>query len=197
VIIGPLKKRWIIYNKTNGFPTALQAWIRGIWSKGQNMKLISLQIQGAKESNNELDDFNKLGPRLSNKSNSNWNSNLQIRNKGNSVRVIVEQKGLSSFKKSITLRYDDSNVIQLSAVPSIESHPSIRSTKVSNASILMAIEKSGQLITSEDDLLSFLSYTRFSTFGFFGIGNETYLIMLTPEEYSLGRSYSCQLFRTY
>lgn len=191
------KMDYIRYNKTNGFPTALQAWIRGIWSKGQNMKLISLQIQGAKESNNESADLNNLGPGLSNKSNSNWNRNLQIRNKGNSVRVIVERKGLSPFKKSITLHYDDSNVIQLSAVPSIESHPSIRSTKVSTASILMAIEKSGQSITSEDDLLSFLSYTRFSTFGFFGIGNKTYLIMLIPEEYSLSSSYSCQLFSTY
>jgi hypothetical protein len=108
----------------------------------------------------------------------------------------VEQKGLSSLKKSITLPYDDSTMIQLSAVLSIENHPSIRSTKVSNASILMAIEKSEQLLTSEDDLLSFLSYTRFKTFGFFGIGNESYLVMLIPEEYSLSRSYNCQLFST-
>lgn len=184
---------YIRYNKINGFPTALQTWIRKIWSKGQNMKLISLQIHGAKRSNSEPDDFDQAGHGLNN-SNSNSNSSPQIGNKGNTVRITVEQKGLSSLKESIILPYDDSNVIQMSAAVSLEIHPSIRSTKVSNASILMAIKKSEQLLTSEDDLLSFLSYSRFKTFGFFGIANESYLVMLIPEEYALSRTYSCHLF---
>jgi hypothetical protein len=186
---------YIRYNKINGFPTALHSWIRGIWSKEQNMKLISLQIHGAKGSNSKPDDFNQPGPRLSNSSGS-INSNPQIEKKGYKLRVIVEQKGLSSLKKSITLPYNDSKVIQLSAAPSIENHRPNRSAKVPNASILMAIENSEQLITSEDDLLSFLGYVKFKTFSFFGIGNESYLVMLIPEEYTLRRSYNCQLFST-
>ena len=81
------------------------------------------------------------------------------------------------------------------AVLSISSHPSIPS-RVSNASILKAIQTSEQLITSEDELLSYLSYTKSKTFGFFSIENESHLVMLVPEEYSLSRSYSYQLIGT-
>ena len=96
------------------------------------------------------------------------------------------------IKKSMILYYDSSNMIQLSEVVTIEERSSMRPTKISNAAILMAIEKSEQLITSEDDLLSFLTYTKISTFGFFKRGNESYLMMLVPEDYSLGRRYSCE-----
>jgi hypothetical protein len=36
---------YLNYNEINSFPTALQTWIRKIWSNGKNMKLISLQIE--------------------------------------------------------------------------------------------------------------------------------------------------------
>lgn len=177
------RTEYLNYNKINGFPTALRNWIRNIWSN-KNLKLISLQIQGTKGPTSEPNDFNQASPLLS-------NNNSQ--NKGKRVKVIEEKYGLSSPKRSMTLYYGDSNVIQLSDVLSVGNHPSIRSTKVSNASILKAIEKSEQLITSEDHVLSFLSYAKFETFGFFGVRNETYLVMLIPEEYSLGKSYSCEL----
>jgi hypothetical protein len=111
------------------------------------------------------------------------------------LKVTVERNSLSAVKKSIILDYDESNMIQLAAVLSISSYPSTRS-RVSNASILKAIETSEQLITSEDELFSYLSYTKFKTFGFFSIENESYLVMLIPEEYSLSRSYSYQLINT-
>jgi hypothetical protein len=61
---------------------------------------------------------------------------------------------------------------------------------------LKAIEASEQSIAMEDELLSYLSYTKFKTFGFFSLENESYLVMLVPEEYSLSRSYSYQLIGT-
>lgn len=181
---------YIGYNKENGFPTALQTWTKTIWSKGQNMKLISLQIHGTKGSCSEADALNEASPRLSNSSNANGNC---IGDKRNTIRIVVEQSDLRSPKRSITLSYDDSEVIQMNRVLSIGNHPSIRSMKISNAPILMAIEKSELLITAEEDLLSFLSFTRFKTFGFFGIENESYLVMLIPDVHSLNRSYTCQL----
>ena len=60
------------------------------------------------------------------------------------------------IKKSMILYYDSSNMIQLSEVVTIEERSSLRPTKISNAAILMAIEKSEQLITSEDDFFSHL-----------------------------------------
>lgn len=181
----------IRYNETNGFPRVLLTWIRRIWSNGQNMKLISLRIHRPIDSTSELDDFHNhhADHRFSNGSN---NSNLQFGNNKGSIKVIVEQEGSTGLKKSITLYYDSSYIIPLSGVVTIEERPAIRPTKISNAPILMAIEKSQQLITSEDDLLSFLSYIKFRSFGFFKLGDESYLVMLIPEEYSLGRSYSCQ-----
>ena len=158
------------------------------------MKLRSLQIQGSVGSSYEQDRLNET--RYS--ANHDYNDNVgnpQFSNRKNMLKVTVEQNGLSTVKKSIILDYDDSNMTQMASVLSISSHPSIRSS-VSNASILRAIETSEQLITSEDELLSFLSYTRFKTFGFFSIKNESYLVMLIPEEYSLSRSYSCQLIST-
>lgn len=82
------------------------------------------------------------------------------------------------------------------AVCSSEYHPSIRSPRVSNIPILKAIEKSEELIVSEDDLLSFLSHTKFSTFGVFKPGEKCYLVMLIPKKYASNMSYSCQLFCT-
>src|SRR5919106_1479104 len=111
---------------------------------------------------------------------------------GQNMKVIVEQEGSTCLKKSVTLYYDSSYMILLSSVVTTGERPPIRPTKISNAPILMAIEKSQQLITSEVDLLSFLSYTKFRSFGFFKLGDESYLVMLIPEEYSLGRRYSCQ-----
>jgi hypothetical protein len=182
------------YNEINGFPTALQTWVRKIWSNGKKMKLRSLQIQGSIGSSCEQD----LLKETTHNANDDLNNNVrnpQFSNRKNMLKVTVEQDGLSAVKKSIILDYDESNMIQLVAVLSISSHPSIRSG-VSNASILKAIEASEQLIESEGELLSYLSYTKFKTFGFFSIENESYLVMLVPEEYSLSRSYSCQLIGT-
>ena len=185
---------YLNYNEINGFPTVLQTWVRKMWYNGKKMKLRSLQIQGLVGSSYEQDRLNET--RYS--ANHDYNDNVgnpQFSNRKNMLKVTVEQNGLSTVKKSIILDYDDSNMTQMASVLSISSHPSIRSS-VSNASILRAIETSEQLITSEDELLSFLSYTRFKTFGFFSIKNESYLVMLIPEEYSLSRSYSCQLIST-
>jgi hypothetical protein len=181
----------IRYTEANGFPRALLTWIRSIWSNGQKMKLISLRIHRPIGSNSEPDDFHNhhADHRFSNGNN---NSNLQFGNNKDSIKVIVEQEGSTCLKKSVTLYYDSSYMIPLSGVVTTEERPPIRPTKISNGPILMAIEKSEQLITSEDDLLSFLSYTKFKTFGFFKVGDESYLMMLVPEEYSVGRSYSCQ-----
>jgi hypothetical protein len=184
---------YLNYNKINGFPTVLQTWVRKIWSNGKKMKLKSLQIQGSVGSSCEQDRLKEI--RYS--ANYDYNDNIgnpQFSNRKNMLKVTVEQNGLSTVKKLIILDYDSSNMIQMDAVLSISNHPSIRSG-VSNASILKAIEASEQLITSEDELLSFLSYTKFKTFGFFSIENGSYLMMLIPEEYSLSRSYSCQLIR--
>jgi hypothetical protein len=185
---------YLNYNEINGFPTALQTWIRKIWSNGKKMKLRSLQIQGSIGSSCEQD----LLKETTHNANDDLNNNVrnpQFSNRKNMLKVTVEQDGLSAVKKSIILDYDESNMIQLVAVLSISSHSSIRSG-VSNASILKAIEASEQLIESEGELLSYLSYTKFKTFGFFSIENESYLVMLVPEEYSLSRSYSCQLIGT-
>jgi hypothetical protein len=183
--------KYLNYNEINGFPTALQTWIRKIWSNGKNMKLISLQIESpgssceqnrlkqTRDSTNDDHHFSSTGK-------------PEFSNRKNMLKVTVEQNGLSRVVKSIILDYDDSNMIQMAAVLSIGSHPSIRSS-VSNASILKAIEKSEQLITSEEELLSFLSYTKFKTFGFFVIEGQSYLVMLTPEEYSLSGSYQMSI----
>ena len=185
---------YLNYNETNGFPTVLQTGVRKIWSNGKKMKLRSLQIQGSVGSSWDLDRFKET--RYSTDYDHNDNvENPQFSNRKKMLEVTVEQNCLSAVKKSIILDYDDSNMIQLAAVLSISSHPSIRS-RVSNASILKAIEASEQLITSEDELMSYLSYTKFKTFGFFSIENESYLVMLVPEEYSLSRSYSYQLIST-
>jgi hypothetical protein len=185
---------YLNYNEINGFPTALQTWVRKIWSNGKKMKLRSLQIQGSVGSIREQDRLKETGYSANYAHNDKVES-PQFSNRKNILKVTVEQNGLSTVKKSIILEYDDSNMIQMAAVLSIGRHPSIRSS-VSNASILKAVEMSEQLITSEDELLSFLSYTRSKTFGFFSIENEFYLVMLIPEEYSLSRSYSCQSIST-
>ncbi len=181
---GSPQKRieYLNYNEVNGFPTVLQTWVRKIWSNGKKMKLRSLQIQGSTRYSADYDHNDNVG-------------NPQFSNRKKMLKVTVEQYSLSAVKKSIILDYDDSNMIQLAAVLSISSHPSFRS-RVSNASILKAIETSEQLITSEGELLSFLSYTKFKTFGFFSIENESFLVMLIPDEYSFSRSYSCQLIST-
>jgi hypothetical protein len=185
------KMQYIRHNEINGFPTVLHTWIKRIWSMGHIMKLISFQIHGVNRSKSEMDAFNLAGPKVSNSVSS--HSNPYVESNGKMVRVMVEQWDLTSLRKSITLPYDDFNLIHLSAILSVENHPSIRSKKVSNASILKAIERSEQLITSEEDLLSFLSYAKYNTFGFFHIGNESHLVMLIPEEYTSDRSYSCQV----
>jgi hypothetical protein len=143
-------------------------------------------------SSSELDDFHHNHHVDQRFGNGSKNDNLRFGNNEDSIKVIVEHEGLMCLKKSITLYYDTSYMISLNDVVTMKERASIRPTKISNASILMAIEKSEHLITSDDDLLSFLSYTKFSTFGLFKRGDESYLIMLVPEEYSLGRSFSCQ-----
>lgn len=120
-------------------------------------------------------------------------NNPQFENRGKSVRVMVEQEGLPTSKKTIILPYDESNTIQLSPVVSVKNHPSIRAIDISTGPILKAIENSEQLLASEDDLLSFLGYAKFKTIGFFSIKNDSYLVMLMPEEFALNRSYSCHL----
>lgn len=157
------------------------------------MKLKSFQIQGPVGSSCEPDRLKETRYSTNYDHNDNvGNPQSSNRNRKNMLKITVEQNGLSTVNKSIILDYDDSDVTQMAAVLSISSHPDIRSS-VSNALILKAIETSEQLITSEGELLSYLSYTRFKTFGFFSIKNEFYLVMLIPEEYSLSRSYSCQL----
>lgn len=185
---------YLTYNEISGFPTVLQTWVRKIWSNGKKLKLRSLQIQRSVGSSCEQD----LLKEITHDANDDLNKNVgnpQFSNRKHVLKVTVEQDGLTTVKKSIILDFNDSNMIRMAAVLSISSHPSIRSS-ISNASILRAIETSEQLITSEDELLSFLSYTRFKTFGFFSIENESYLVMLIPEEYSLSRRYSCQLINT-
>ena len=185
---------YIRYNEAHGFPTAVQTWIKNIWSFGQNMKLVSLEVNGANISKQEMHAFIWAGGRLS--SSTDRNNNLYISNKGNSARIVVECVGKSSVRKLISLPYDDSNVIHLNAVHTPKYHPSIWSTKVSNAPILKTIEKSEELIVSEDDLLSFFRYTKFSTFGAFELGEKSYIVMLVPEKYASNMSYSCHLFST-
>lgn len=185
---------YLNYNEINGFPTVLQKWVAKIWSNGKKMKLRSLQIQGPVGSSCQRDLLKETTHNTNNDLNNNV-GNPQFSNRKNMLKVTIEQDGLTTVKKSIILDFNDSDMIRMDAVLSISSHPSIRSS-VSNASILRAIETSEQLITSEDELLSFLSYTKFKTFGFFSIKNESYLVMLIPEEYSLSRNYSCQLIST-
>jgi len=124
------------------------------------------------------------------------NNNPDIGNKGNKRRIIIECAGKSLVRKFISLPYDDSSAIQLNAAHPSESHSSIKSTRVSSAPILRAIENSEELITSEDDLLSFLSHTKFSTFGIFKLGEKSHLVMLIPEKYTSNISYSCHLLST-
>lgn len=180
------------YNEVYGFPNVLLTWIRTIWSNRQNMKLISLRIHGPIGSISKHDHFQDHQHAGNGYGNDFRKSKLQVGNNNDSIKVIVEQGGPMCLKKSITLYYNSSYMIQLSGVLTIEEHPDIRTTKISNAPILMAIEKTQQLISSEIDLLSFLSYTKFSTFGFFKVRDESYLMMLVPEDYSLGRSYSSE-----
>jgi hypothetical protein len=188
------RTEYLNYNEINGFPTVLQTWVRKIWSNGKKMKLRSIHIRGSVGSSCEQDLLKETTHNANDDLNNNV-GNPQFSNRKNMLKVTVEQDGLSAVKKSIILEYDESNMIQLAAVLSISSHPSIRS-RVSNASILKAIEASEQSIAMEDELLSYLSYTKFKTFGFFSLENESYLVMLVPEEYSLSRSYSYQLIGT-
>jgi hypothetical protein len=157
------------------------------------MKLRSLQIQGPVGSSCETDRLTETRYSTNYDHNNNvGNPQFSNRNRKNMLKITVEQNGLSIVNKSVILDYDDSEMIPMAAVLSIGSHPDIRSS-VSNALILKAIETSEQLITSEGELLSYLCFTRFKTFGFFSLKNEPYLVMLIPEEYSLSRNYSCQL----
>lgn len=56
---------YIRYNEAHGFPTAVQTWIKNIWSFGQNMKLVSLEVNGANISKQEMHAFIWAGGRLS------------------------------------------------------------------------------------------------------------------------------------
>ncbi|HZD36562.1 MAG TPA: hypothetical protein VE130_15260 [Nitrososphaeraceae archaeon] len=83
-----------------------------------------LHVQDGKGPTSGLDDFNQVS-RIT----------IKFGNKGNRVKVTVEQTGLPTPKRSVILSYDGSNVIQLRPVMSIESHPSIRSTAISRHSV--------------------------------------------------------------
>lgn len=180
------------YNRVYGFPKALLTWIRTIWSNRQNMNLISLPIHRPISSISKHDHFQNHQHSDNGFGKDFKISRSQVGNNKDSIRVIVEQGDPMCLKKSITLYYNSSSMIQLSDVVTIEEHPDFRTTKISNAPVLMAIEKTQQLVSSEGDLLSFLSYTKISTFGFFKVRDESYLLMLVPEDYSLDRSYSSE-----
>jgi len=44
-------------NEVYGFPKVLRIWVSKMWSKGQNMKLVSLQVHRANISNTEMHDL--------------------------------------------------------------------------------------------------------------------------------------------
>jgi hypothetical protein len=125
---------YISYNEKYGFPKVLRNWVSKMWSRGQNMKLVSLQVHRANMSNMETYAFNGAGERLI--SSTDCNNNPDIGNRGIRARITVECVGNSGVRKFISLPYDDSNAIQLNATHTFEKHPSVKSTRVSSTPIL-------------------------------------------------------------
>ncbi|MGB7663949.1 MAG: hypothetical protein WBL67_14540 [Nitrososphaeraceae archaeon] len=110
--------------------------------------------------------------------------------------------------KTILLDKKDEPVLEVRSVFIGNSDQNVPLSYVDSFPIIRAIKESEYLITSENDIYSFLHYTRFKTFGLFrlnfgftSLGNaettqvnedEIYLIVLVPVESTLNMCYLCE-----
>jgi hypothetical protein len=173
---------YLNHNQTNGYPNALLTWIRGYWSKSQTMRLISLKISDGKPQRAEVQDISH-----------NQLSTPSHEDEAFLVRIMMKQDYPSQGTKSIILRFKESDIPDFNTVLSTGHSPLIQPLTLTSSPIIKAIAESEHLITSEESLLSFLSYTRFNTFGLCRLGDEIYLLILVPNDFASDRTYHCEM----
>ena len=183
------KRYYLNYNKIRGIAPILMNWIKVLWSENNEMKLIAFMLPGSKISS-QGDNPSRLDA----------SGSLAV----SRIRVTDQDSDHSSFKKTIILRKEELNIEDIE--PRATDHDSsVPFAAIDSSPILFAINESEYTITSENDLYSFLRYTKFKTFGLFrtkifdssSTSNfDTYryfLVILVPSEYALGMKYACEV----
>jgi hypothetical protein len=184
------KRYYLNYNKIRGIAPILMNWIKVLWSENNEMKLIAFMLPGSKISS-QGDNPSRLDA----------GGSLAV----SRIRVTDQDSDHSSFKKSIILRKEELNIEDIEPRFSTDHDSSVPFAAIDSSPILFAINESEYTITSENDLYSFLRYTKFKTFGLFrtkifdssSTSNfDTYryfLVILVPSEYALGMKYACEV----
>jgi hypothetical protein len=193
------KNHYLAYNLNYGIAPILFDWIRVFWGGQQRMKLIAIRVSDPEvESSREYSIT--PSPKIKNSSTGQHDTWLRIEARG---------KFLSRVRKIIQLFKDDEPVIEVRNIFPNSTHQTAPIYDIDHFPIIHAITKSEYIITSERDINSFLYYTKFKTFGLFRLnlgltwlGNVgstpvdedgIYLLMLVPDELTLGLSYSCEM----
>ncbi|HEY7107962.1 MAG TPA: hypothetical protein VH415_00895 [Nitrososphaeraceae archaeon] len=196
------------YISTNGFPQAIREWIKTMWSSNGRMRIVALMLpdpEAMGEANNNTSD------KMSAKSASSHSGTLKGERK-NSILVklifddVNKSCSLPQEKREITFSYNSSDFFDLINYSELrtfepisnEDHIVDKKSGTTDKSIIeKAIESSDLTIGTESELLEFLRYTKFGTFGFFKISSPTwnsvfsqesgfYLLFLSPPEFSAG-----------
>jgi hypothetical protein len=189
------QRRYLIYNNTRGIAPVLMRWITEMWSENHEMKLITFALPEPKISAQR--DSPKQ-PRL------NGGGPLAV----SRVRVTNKDRDKSLVRKTIVLRKEELNVEDIEPRFSTNLDSSAPFSSIDSSPILFAINESEYVITSENELYSFLCYTKFQTFGLFrvkvSVSSSTsnfatriyhyrdYLVILVPREYASDMKYTCE-----
>ncbi len=193
------RKHYLDYNLGHGITPLLFDWIKAFWPQDQKMKLIAIRVNEL-EIESPGDRPNTLPPTVNSSSPRQTFTRLRIEARG---------KFPSLIQKSILLDKDDGPILEVRSIFQTCSDQTVPHSHFDSFPIIRAIEESEYTIASEKDIYSFLNYTRFKTFGLFRLNfgfnffgnegitqvseNETYLVMLVPNEPAPGISYTCEL----
>ncbi len=199
------------YNSTNGFPQAIRDWIKIMWSSHSTMRIVALKLPDPEA----MCNVNNNNSDHTSAKSTNFHSGALKGERNNIIMVnlilddVNKSCSLLQEKKEITFFYNSSDFFDLTnhcelrafAPTSNEDHIVGNKSGTTDKSIIeKAIESSDLTIYTESELLEFLRYTKFGTFGFFKISSSTrcsvssqesgfYLLFLSPSEFSAGSKF--------
>lgn len=197
----------LAYNSTNGFPQAIRDWIKTKWSSNSSIRITALKLpdpEGMGDVNNitsELISAKYTRPRsgtLKGERNHSIVINLRFDEVNKSCSLPQKKEIILFYNSSDFFDLTDHSELRAFEPISNKDHiPSNKSGTTDKSIIEKAIESSDLTIYTESELLEFLRYTKFGTFGFFKISSPIrsfvsaqesgfYLLFLSPSEFSAG-----------
>jgi hypothetical protein len=216
------RNEYLKHNTTNGFPTIVREWVRTLWSSNLSMRITALKVPSPRFRPNITNNIHNTGVAADMLGNPKNQFNRSTSKSSITISLTFsngrnDPSPLTVGRKEITLFYDSSDFFDLSRWPELQPYPhgpsggnSLRRDSNENRSVIKrAIESSEIVINTEHEMLEFLTYTKFGTFGFFrtssidpssnspssGNSGPAYFLLLTPSEFSVNGKFCASLIQ--